>query len=212
MYLKTLRHWALLGMLSITGLYAQAQIAPDAVTELSGVLMQLQSMSGQFSQLSLDASGTRLQESSGDMLLKRPGQLRWHTNAPMEQLLVSNGQTTWLYDPDLNQVVIQKLDQRLTHTPALLLSGDLSHIAQNFTVTLKQNGTLRDFTLIPKAADTLFESLRLSFRGPVLNDMQLVDTVGQRTNIVFSKVVMNAPVADTEFVFEPPKGADVIQE
>lgn len=50
-------------------------------------------------------------------------------------------QKVWLYDPDLEQVTIQELDQRLTHTPALLLSGDVSTISENFEVSHKEAGT-----------------------------------------------------------------------
>src|SRR5690606_28441020 len=98
----------------------------SAAKRLSELLSQSQTLTGKFSQLTLDASGTNLQESTGEMFLKRPGQFRWHTDPPLEQLLVSDGKQVWLYDPDLEQVTIQQLDQRLTHTPALLLSGDVS--------------------------------------------------------------------------------------
>ncbi|HCP56394.1 MAG TPA: outer membrane lipoprotein carrier protein LolA, partial [Pseudomonas sp.] len=123
---------------------------------------------------------------------------RWHTDAPQEQLLVSNGTKVWLYDPDLEQVTIQTLDQRLTHTPALLLSGDVSKISENFDITSKEAGNVVDFTLKPKAKDSLFDNLRLSFRDKVLNDMQLVDSIGQRTNILFLGVKMNPPINDSE--------------
>ncbi|AEA84208.1 outer membrane lipoprotein carrier protein LolA [Stutzerimonas stutzeri] len=179
---------------------------------LTGLLNQAETLTGRFSQLSLDGSGTQLQETSGELALKRPGQFRWHTDAPMEQLLVSNGKKVWLYDPDLEQVTIQELDQRLTHTPALLLSGDVSTISENFEVSHKEAGDVVDFTLKPKAKDTLFDNLRLSFRGGVINDMQLIDSVGQRTNILFMGVKMNQPLKADLFTFEIPDGADVIAE
>ena len=179
---------------------------------LTGLLSQAETLTGRFSQLSLDGSGTQLQETSGELSLKRPGQFRWHTDAPMEQLLVSNGKKVWLYDPDLEQVTIQELDQRLTHTPALLLSGDVSTISENFEVSHKEAGEVVDFTLKPKAKDTLFDNLRLSFRNGVINDMQLIDSVGQRTNILFMGVKMNQPLKADLFTFEIPEGADVISE
>lgn len=189
-----------------------AQAADVAASKLSDLLGKAQTLSGRFSQLTLDGSGTQLQETSGQMALKRPGQLRWHTDAPMEQLLVSNGEKVWLYDPDLEQVTIQKMDQRLTHTPALLLSGDVSKISENFEITYEEAGQVVDFILKPKARDTLFDNLRLSFRSGVLNDMQLIDSVGQRTNILFMGVKMNEPLDASLFNFEIPAGADVIQE
>lgn len=179
---------------------------------LTGLLQKAETLTGRFSQLSLDGTGTQLQETSGEMTLKRPGQFRWHTDEPMEQLLVSDGKKVWLYDPDLEQVTIQTLDQRLTHTPALLLSGDVSTISENFEVSHKEAGEVVDFTLKPKANDTLFDSLRLSFRGGVINDMQLIDSVGQRTNILFHGVKMNQPLKPGLFIFEIPEGTDVISE
>jgi len=190
---------------------AQADQAAS-VQRLTGLLQKAQTLTGRFSQLSLDGTGTQLQETSGEMALKRPGQFRWHTDQPMEQLLVSDGKKVWLYDPDLEQVTIQTLDQRLTHTPALLLSGDVSAISENFNISFKEAGEVVDFTLTPKAKDTLFDTLRLSFRGDVINDMQMVDSVGQRTNILFQGVKLNPPLEPGLFTFEIPEGTDVISD
>lgn len=190
---------------------AQADQAAS-VERLTGLLKKAETLTGRFSQLSLDGTGTQLQETSGEMALKRPGQFRWSTDEPMAQLLVSDGKKVWLYDPDLEQVTIQTLDQRLTHTPALLLSGDVSAINENFKVSHKEAGEVVDFTLEPTANDTLFDSLRLSFRNGIINDMQMIDGVGQRTNILFHGVKLNEPLKADLFTFEIPEGTDVISE
>ncbi|HEX5844660.1 MAG TPA: outer membrane lipoprotein chaperone LolA [Pseudomonas sp.] len=201
-------------LLTVLSFSSLAAVADDevAVQRLTELLNQAQTITARFSQLTLDGSGTQLQETAGQLSLKRPGLFRWHTDEPMEQLLVSNGEKVWLYDPDLEQVTIQTLDQRLTHTPALLLSGDVSKIRENFAITHTEGGSVVDFILKPKAKDSLFDSLRLSFRNKVLNDMQLIDSIGQRTNILFLNVQMNEPLDDGLFTFEIPPGADVIQE
>jgi outer membrane lipoprotein carrier protein len=201
----------LLAALSISSVPAYSDEEASA-QRLTVLLSQAQTISARFSQLTLDGSGTQLQETAGQLVLKRPGLFRWHTDAPMEQLLVSNGEKVWLYDPDLEQVTIQTLDKRLTHTPALLLSGDVSDIRENFSISHQEGGNVVDFILKPKSKDTLFDSLRLSFRSGVLNDMQLIDSIGQRTNILFLSVKMNEAVDDASFSFEIPEGADVIQE
>ncbi|WP_301150745.1 outer membrane lipoprotein chaperone LolA [Metapseudomonas otitidis] len=206
----------LIRMLLVVALgFVASQVQADdqvAISRLTEMLNKAQTITGRFSQLTLDGSGTQLQETSGELALKRPGLFRWHTDEPMEQLLVSNGEKVWLYDPDLQQVTIQTLDQRLTHTPALLLSGDVSKISENFEITHKEGGDVVDFILKPKAKDTLFDTLRLSFRSGVINDMQLIDSVGQRTNILFLGVKMNQKLDAAQFDFKIPEGADVIQE
>lgn len=201
-------------LLTVLSLSSVSVLADDevAVQRLTQLLNQAQTITARFSQLTLDGSGTQLQETAGQLALKRPGLFRWHTDEPMEQLLVSNGEKVWLYDPDLEQVTIQTLDQRLTHTPALLLSGDVSKIRENFEISFKEGGNVVDFILKPKSKDTLFDSLRLSFRSGVLNDMQLIDSIGQRTNILFLNVKMNEALDNAQFSFDVPEGADVIQE
>ncbi|AIR91333.1 outer membrane lipoprotein chaperone LolA [Pseudomonas cremoricolorata] len=182
------------------------------VSRLTQLLEKSQTIDASFSQLTLDASGTSLQETTGKMTVKRPGLFYWHTDAPQEQVVVSDGKKVTLWDPDLEQATIKKLDVRLNQTPALLLSGDVSKISQSFDITSKEEGEVMDFTLKPKTKDTLFDSLRVSFRKGLINDMQLIDSVGQRTNILFNGVKVNQPVAADRFVFNVPKGADVIQE
>lgn len=192
--------------------YAEDSEQQRAANKLSELLSHTQTITGTFSQLTLDSTGTQLQEASGQMVLQRPGLFRWHTDPPLEQLLISNGEKVWLYDPDLLQVTVQKMDQRLTHTPALLLSGDVSKISENFSITYKEGGPVIDFILTPTAKDTLFDTLRLSFRNGVINDMQLLDAVGQRTNILFMGVKVNEPVDASQFVFDAPAGVDVIED
>ena len=58
-----------------------------AIKRLTGLLDRAQTLSGRFSQLTLDGSGTQLQETSGQLALQRPGLFRWHTDEPMEQVL-----------------------------------------------------------------------------------------------------------------------------
>ncbi|MCQ3825417.1 outer-membrane lipoprotein carrier protein LolA, partial [Streptococcus agalactiae] len=80
-----------------------------------------------------------------------------------EQTIVSDGQKVTLWDPDLEQATIKKLDPRLNQTPALLLSGDVSKINDSFDITSKQTSNVIEFTLKPKSKDTLFDTLSLSF-------------------------------------------------
>ena len=200
-------------LVSAMALSSASVFAAEAdVKSLTQLLETSKTISAGFSQLTLDGSGTQLQETTGQMAVQRPGLFYWHTDAPQEQVVVSDGQKVTLWDPDLEQATIKKLDERLTQTPALLLSGDVSKISQSFEISSKEQGEVVDFTLKPKTKDTLFDSLRLSFRRGLINDMQLIDSVGQRTNILFTGVKANEAIPAGRFKFDIPKGADVIQE
>lgn len=193
-------------------LAASADEQTRAAERLNQLLSRAQTMTGGFSQMTLSANGASLQETTGTLALKRPGKFRWHTDPPLEQILVSDGRKIWLYDPDLEQVTIQEMDQRLSHTPALLLSGDVSQLQKSFHIEVTGTGSVLDFTLTPKEADSMFDTLRVSFSNGVINDMQMSDPVGQRTNILFRNVELNAPLDDAQFTFVIPEGVDVISE
>lgn len=200
-------------LVSAMALSSASALAAEAdAARLTQLLDESKTISARFSQLTLDGGGTQLQETTGQMSVQRPGLFYWHTDAPAEQVVVSDGKNVTLWDPDLEQATVKKLDQRLTETPALLLSGDVSKISQSFDITSKEQGDVMDFVLKPKTKDTLFDSLRLSFRKGLVNDMQLIDSVGQRTNILFTGVKANESIPASKFKFDIPKGADVISE
>lgn len=185
--------------------------ATGASAQLAARLEGYRTFSADFQQQVIDKSGDVVQHSDGSMLAKRPGYFYWHTDPPMEQFIVADGQQVKVYDPDLMQVTIQTMDQRLSSTPALLLSGNVKNLDQAYHVTRQ---TLADgvvFTLTPKNPDSLFESLALRFDNHQLVEMKLHDSLDQQSTLHFSHVVTNQPIADSKFQLQVPPGTDVIQ-
>lgn len=208
--MKLMKSLAVLGAALLMPMMAHAD--EQAASRLTHLLEPLKTYSADFDQQILDGSGQRLQQASGHLWLSRPGQFRWEVSDPYRQIVVSDGEKVYLHDPDLEQVTIQPLDTRVTHTPALLLSGKASALTENYQVARQQQGTLETFTLIPKSPDTLFEDLKLTFRGEQLQGLQMSDSTGQRTAIAFDNVEANAPIEAARFDFQIPQGADVIRE
>ncbi|MFW6346095.1 MAG: outer membrane lipoprotein chaperone LolA [Halomonas sp.] len=187
-------------------------LADEGADRLSRMLEPLETYQADFEQQILDASGDRLQEARGTMWLSRPGKFRWEVDAPYQQLVISDGDEVILYDPDLEQATVQALDQRVTHTPALLLSGSAGDLTENFEVSRSRQDGGERFTLVPKDADTLFEELEMTFRDEQLRGLEMVDSTGQRTTIAFSGVEVNGDIDDERFDFEVPEGTDVVRD
>lgn len=187
-------------------------IANEGAERLTRLLEPLNTYAATFEQQILDSSGQRLQEARGQMWLSRPGRFRWEVDAPYQQVVVSDGDDVYLHDPDLEQVTVQPLDTRVTHTPALLLSGSASELTDSYQVTRQQQGAAETFTLTPRGADTLFEELKMTFRSERLDMLQMTDSTGQRTAIEFDDVEYNPRIDESRFAFEIPDGADVIRE
>ena len=188
-------------------------VAMSASTEsLKAFLDQTSSAKGRFAQMVLDKNGKALQQSTGTMQFQRPGKFRWEYQKPYEQVIVADGTRLWIYDKDLNQVTVRKLDRALGASPAAILAGS-NEIEKNYTLTNvgSQDG-LDWLQAVPKAQDTAFERIRLGFGKNGLEAMQLNDQFGQVTVIKFADLERNPKLAADAFRFSPPKGADVISE
>jgi len=195
--------------------YAKESIASDAsaLEKLVQQLDKLDSFSGSFIQFSVDQKGTRIQESRGEFKAKRPGLFYWHTDQPLEQTIYSNGREVTVYDPDLEQATVQRMDHRVQTTPALLFSGDTAKIGEQFEVELRQWDELfTQYLLTPKTKDSLFERLLVRFEGKVLSEMRLTDALGQESTVSFIQMQVNLELPESTFVPDLPPGTDIIRD
>lgn len=205
-----------LRVLAATGLMlagSAALAADDAAAQLTRVLGGINSMQASFVQQTTDGKGHAQAPQSGVMSVKRPGQFRWEVQKPSPQMVLTSGKLLWIYDPELMQATKQKLDDQVGNTPALLLSGDPRKLNEAFVIATEQGAAGEQlFVLKPHGKDALFESLRVRFKGNQLLQMQLTDTLSQRTDIRFSNVQVNPSLPSSQFEFTPPKGVDVIDQ
>lgn len=164
-----------------------------------------------FSQEVLDSQQNVIQRSSGDMWLSRPGKFRWNYLTPYKQVIVADGERVWLYDVDLEQVTVRKIDNVIGNAPALLLSGN-ADVEKNFTVTELQPAAdgLDWVELVPRQADTGFDRMRIGFKGEDLQAMTLQDSLGNQTQLVFTDSQRNLDLDPGLFKFVVPQGVDVI--
>ena len=170
----------------------------------------LEGLQAQFEQVLTDRTGQIVDEARGSLAVKRPDRFRWDYREPYEQVIVADGARVWLYDSDLEQVTVRKLDDTLSATPAMLLSGG-ARLEDNFTVTqVEREGATQWVRMEPKRDDTDFKWVRLGFENAALRYMHLGDKLGQTTRLEFSQLERNPPLDPSLFTFTPPPGADVI--
>lgn len=191
-------------------LTAAAEPLPAGRQRVDSFLQGLEGLQAQFKQVLTDRSGRSIDEASGTLAIWRPDRFRWDYREPYQQVIVADGARIWIYDSDLEQVTVRKLDQTLSATPAMLLSGR-SSLEDNFNVTQTvQDGPVQWVKMEPKRDDTDFKWVRLGFEASSLKYMQLSDKLGQTTQLEFSKLERNPPLDPSRFTFTVPPGADVI--
>ncbi len=183
-----------------------------SIEELKALLRGTTTARAQFAQIVLDKDLKVLQQASGDMAFARPGRFRWEYSKPYEQIIVGDGTRLWIYDKDLNQVTVRKLEGALGKSPAALLAGS-NEIENGYTLSsVGAEQGLDWLEAVPKNRDTVFERIRLGFGKTGLEAMELRDQFGQMTVIKFSGVKRNTELPPGWFTFTPPAGADVISE
>jgi len=176
----------------LIGIALSIPVHAGGIDKLKEFIASTRSAQADFTQVVLDQGGKRIQSASGTMQFVRPGKFRWTYQKPYEQLIVGDGAKFWLYDADLNQVTVRKLDAALGSSPAALLSGS-NEIERGFT--LKESGTqdgLDWLQATPKAQDSSFSGILMAFDAQSdLVVMELNDQFGHKTVLRFSGLKRN---------------------
>lgn len=182
--------------------------------QLDSFARGLKGLDGQFTQTVFDDNGRVRESSSGRVALSAPRLFRWEYVKPYPQLIVADGSTVWVYDPDLEQVSRRPQGSAEQDSPLAALI-DPGKLDRDFVV---QDGGAEDglqwLLLKPKQGgeDAAFQSAKLGLDGEGLSRMEIVDALGQRTEIRFSDWKRNPAFARDTFRYTPPAGVDVVGE
>jgi outer membrane lipoprotein carrier protein len=174
----------------------------------------LKGLDGQFTQQVFDDNGRVRESSSGRVALAAPRLFRWEYQKPYPQLIVADGTTVWVYDPDLEQVTRRPQGSAEQDSPLAALI-DPGRLDRDFLV--EDGGSadgLQWLVLRPRqdADDAAFQTARLGLDGSGLVRMEIVDALGQRTQIRFSGWKRNPSFPAATFRYSPPAGVDVVGE
>ncbi|MBW3550107.1 MAG: outer membrane lipoprotein chaperone LolA [Proteobacteria bacterium] len=203
--IRIARYAALAAALFATSAFAGAREDLDAFTQ------GLKGLEGQFTQRVYDRNGKLKEASSGQVALSVPDRFRWEYVTPYPQLIVADGETVWVHDPDLEQATRrpQGAEEQTSPLSALI---DPSRLDAQFQVEeLASADGIAWLLLAPKAgSEASFRTARLGFAEGALVEMQLVDAIGQRTQISFSDWQRNPRFDGSTFSYTPAAGIDVI--
>jgi outer membrane lipoprotein carrier protein len=189
---------------------ACASAFATATDELRDFVKNVKSGKSTFTQTVASPNGKQ-KVSNGSFAFERPNRFRFVYEKPYAQTVVGDGTKVWIYDPDLNQASSRKVGDALANTPAaLIVSNDIDKV---FTLSDAPSKDGIDWVLAtPKQAEGTVRSLKVGFKGHALAQLEIDDSFGQKSLIVFNGFEANAKLPSDTFVFVPPKGADVAEQ
>lgn len=204
-------------VLLAAGLVASSLANAAALDQFKAFVSSTKTAKGEFTQRVVSTNGkpvtgAKSKESSGSFIFSRPGKFIWTYQKPYEQTLQSDGDELFMYDKDLNQVTKKKLGNALGSSPAAVLFGS-NDLEKNFT--LKEDGNkdgLEWLVATPKEKETTFDHIRIGLKNGEPAAMDLIDSFGQTSSLIFTKFERNPQVTADQFKFVVPKGADVLQQ
>jgi outer membrane lipoprotein carrier protein len=196
------------------------QNATSINDRLHDQLSAIRTMQSGFTQQTVDAANSLVQENEGVLSIATKARFIVKTQSPFEQTLVSNGSSFWTYDEALDQVIITQLDNDVNKVPILLLGNDDPTLLDAYHVSwYEEDASSFDaqqlvtyYVLEPKANDALFQVLSIAFSGDLPKEISIKDTLGQQTRILFYNTSVNEPIEDATFMFQIPSGVDVIDD
>ncbi|MDX1902384.1 MAG: outer membrane lipoprotein chaperone LolA [Gammaproteobacteria bacterium] len=188
--------------------------AETPAARLDQLLQSIHTLRADFTQTVMDNRGRSISKSHGVFSLQRPGKLRWEITHPDAELIIANQDKIFIYEPDLQQLTIKKLNLNIGEAPALLFTRADITSSKNFDVQFDQHKIPGQewFLLIPKDHSGFFSSIHLGFVKNTLLAMQLRDSLDQVTTVEFSHVKTNPALSLSIFNIKVPPKTDVIHE
>ena len=188
-------------------------VSADPISSLESFVDLNQSATVRFIQTVYDSKGDQIEVTNGVLDFKKPGKFKWHYLEPFEQLIICNGRTLWVYDRDLEQVIIRSAKDLFESSPAALLAGSDQIDSYYLMDSLNNTDDGAEWLILtPLEDDGMFESIKIGFSGGEMLEMELVDYLQQKTVIAFSKFNNQIIFESSAFEFVVPKNVEVLAE
>src|SRR4030095_13457803 len=196
---------------------AIGQELDQVVAGVEATYGKINDLRAEFTQVANNKSLGQDIKAEGTVNLKKGGKMRWDYKSPAPQQIVSDGTSLWVYTPELNQVNKGSAPKALAGPAGSFLAG-LGKVRDEFTVRFLNPASKVDaqgrpvLGLTPKTPTPLLTRLVLAVdpKDWIVRQAVIYDQLQNTVTMTFSKPSINTGLADTLFVFTPPKGAAVV--
>ncbi|HEX2569271.1 MAG TPA: outer membrane lipoprotein chaperone LolA [Polyangia bacterium] len=164
------------------------------------------------------STGTgRKRMATGDVWLKKPGRMRWDYQKPEKKLMVADGETLWIYEPEDQQVFRQSMTASSLPSSVSFLFGK-GRLSDEFEITRETSSDLARpgevvLKLVPRQATAQYRYLvfLVDEKTAMVTGTVVYDQQGGQSRLDFQNVEVNRGVADDKFQFKPPAGTRILQ-
>jgi outer membrane lipoprotein carrier protein len=200
---------------------SQAKPATDAgvaalVARMQKFYENTRDLHARFEQVVETGTG-RKRMATGDVWLKKPGRMRWDYQKPDKKLMVADGETLWIYEPDDQQAFRQSMTASSLPSSVSFLFGK-GRLTEEFEITRENQpgiGVAGEVVLklVPRQATAQYRYLLflVDDKTAMVTGTVVYDQQGGQSRISFHDVEVNRGVPDNKFQFKPPAGTRILQ-
>lgn len=158
------------------------------------------------------AAGPASEPARGRVEFAKPGRMRWEYETPEPSLVVSDGKTLWIYDPTAKEVQVLPVDKGFLSAAAIQFLLGEGRLAESFEVKATSCGAARAELELRPRAESSYERIGIGVDRATgwIRETEVVDLLGNRTQVAFDEVESGPPPPDARFRFEPPQGVRVL--
>ena len=210
--------FVIVSFLAASRLLTAQQSPVDLAQALQRKIDSVSDFQAAFTQVTESGVLGRKHTERGQVAIKKPGKMRWDYENPEKKLFISDGRQVYLYTPRDKQVTVSDVPSGdSTPTPFLFLAGR-GNLTRDFTPSTATApaglpaGTVA-LKLTPKQAQPDYEWLVVgidasnhSLRGLMFRDAQ-----GATQTFTFTNLKENVNPQESQFVFNIPKGVEVVR-
>lgn len=179
--------------------------ASDSIEFLIQSLEKVESMQSFFEQT---RSGSD-EKFSGQLLFQKPNLFRMEIGPPVSQTIISDGDYLWVYDKDLEQVIVSHLTNSLSEMPFMrLLSEPRDFLMGSEIVDLSQNE--KRFRISVKENENPLEFVDLDFTDGLISRVFVASRIGEPLEVFFNQMSLLEFLPKKNFIFVLPENIDLI--
>ena len=149
----------------------------------------------------------------GRVLMQRPGLMRWEYLAPEKKLFIADGEKTYFYLEEENQLLVSEFNIEDTNSPLLFFLGK-GDIRQRFSAALINQEEGLFVKLVPLQPDPEIDELiiEVNEKDFMLKRIIVRDPVGQQNEYVLTNMDKNVHIAKQQFEIKVPGDVEIIEQ
>jgi outer membrane lipoprotein carrier protein len=173
----------------------------------------VQDLRADFKQTSFSAALGKETDSSGVVTVKRPGKMRWEYSKPDGRVIVLDGSTIRIWNPEEKQLQIAPLSPENVSPTALGFLMGQGVLKDTFDAKpVSEPGRAEHGVALKPKSEGGFESLTLWLdpKTLALRESVVVDLFGNKTRVRLENAVENKGVDASLFELKAPPGAETV--